>query len=170
MLRQRFRRVEALLRRREAAPHAAGWEAAGQVAALRALLAQLVEGDPFPGLEATAYLCAFWPWLLVAATRWPAWAVDYALAVGGLPAAAGRLARGGPPPAPRPLHTAEDIVELLHEQVEAARADVSASPLQRARVIGQLAGQARRTLETAQIEARLEALQVVLLGRKDQQP
>jgi hypothetical protein len=96
--------------------------------------------------------------------------VEYALALGGLPAAAGRLARCGPAPAPRPLRTADDVVALLHEQVEAARADLFASPLQRARVIGQLAGLARRAIETAQLESRLEALHAVLLGRKGQQP
>jgi hypothetical protein len=170
VLRQRFRRAEALLRRREAALHAAGCEAAGRVAALRALLAQLEEADPFPESEPAAYVHAFWPWLLAAAGRWPAWAVEYALALGGLPAAAGRLARCGPAPAPRPLRTADDVVGLLHEQVEAARADGSAAPLERARVIGQLAGQARRAIETARIEARLEALQAVLLARKDQEP
>jgi hypothetical protein len=169
MLRQRVRRVEALLRRREAALRAADREAADRVAALRALPGQLGQSDPFPGLEAAAYLCAFWPWLLSGAARWPAWAVEYALAVGGLPAA-GRLARGGPPPAPRPLSTAGDVVALLHEQVEAARADLSADPLERARVIGRLAGQARRAIETARIEARLEALHAVLMGRKAREP
>jgi hypothetical protein len=99
VLRQRFRRAEALLHQREAARHAASREAAGQVAALRALLAQLGEADPFPGLDGPAYLWAFWPWLLADAGRWPGWAVAYALAVGGLPAQADRLARGGPPPA-----------------------------------------------------------------------
>ena len=141
-------------------------EAAGRVAALRALLGQLGEADPFPGLGAAAYLGAFWPWLLAGAGRWPAWAVEYALAVGGLPAAAGRLARGGPPPAPRPLRTAGDVVALLHEQVEAARADVSAAPLERARVIGQLAGQARRAIETGGWRRRLEALGGGLVGRR----
>jgi hypothetical protein len=170
MLNQRFRRLEVLLRRREADAQAAGCEAAAQVVALRALLAQLEEADPFPELEPVAYLVAFWPWLLAAASRWPAWAVDYALAVGGLPLAAGRMARGGPPPEPRALRTADDVVQLLHEQVEAARADLSAGPLERARVIGQLAGQARRAIETALIEARVEALQAVLLARKEQKP
>jgi hypothetical protein len=170
MLRQRFRRVEVLLRRREAARHATDCEAAGQVAGLRALLGQLGEADPFPGSEGVGYLHAFWPWLLADAGRWPAWAVDDAVAVGGLPAAVGRLARCGPPPAPRPLRSADDVVGLLHEQVEAARADGAAAPLERARVVGQLAGLARRAIETARIEARLEALHAVLLARKDKGP
>src|SRR5438309_2275073 len=147
MLSQRVRRAEALLRRRAAAARAAGREAAARAAALRALLGQLGEADPFPGLRAAAYLRAFWPWLLAGAGRWPAWAVEYALAVGGLPAAAARLARRGAAPAPRPLRTAADVVALLREQVEAARADAAAGPLERARVICQLAGQARRALE-----------------------
>jgi len=44
---------------------------------MRALLGQLGEADPLPGLEAAAYLCAFWPWLLAVAAGWAAWAVDY---------------------------------------------------------------------------------------------
>jgi len=169
MLTRRVRRAEMLLRRREAARHAAGCEAEGRVAALRALLAQLAEADPFPDLAGVVYLRAFWPWLLAVAGDWPVWAMEYALAVGGVPVGVGRVARVVPPPAPRPLRTVEHVVELLHEQVELVRADMLISPLERARVIGQLAGQARRALETARIEARLEALQAVLLGRKDKQ-
>jgi len=159
-----------VLRRRDAALRAADVEAAGRVAALRALLVQLGEDDPFPDLSAGAYLHAFGPWLLAEASDWPGWAFEYALLIGGFPAEAGGLARYGAPPAPRPLDTVEHVVELLHEQVEVVRADVLASPLERARVIGQLASQARRALETARIEARLEALQAVLLGRKAQEP
>ncbi len=165
MLSQRVRRAEALLRRRQAAARADAQEAAAQVAGLRALLGQLGQDDPFPRLRPAAYLRAFWPWLLAGAAGWPAWVVEYALAVGGLPAAAARLARGGPAPASRPLRTAADVVALVHEQVEAARADAAATPLQRARVIGLLAGQARRAIEAGELEARLEALEAVLGAR-----
>jgi hypothetical protein len=136
MLRQRLRRAESWLCRREAADRAFREEGVALVAALRALLGQLREADPFPSLQGVAYLWAFWPWLLAGAGRWPAWAVDYALALGGLPAAFGRLARRGPPPKPQPLRDVADLVRLLHEQVEAVRADGAATPLERARVIG----------------------------------
>src|SRR5579885_2371026 len=115
MLSQRVRRAEALLRRRQAAARADAQEAAAQVAGLRALLGQLGQDDPFPRLRPAAYLRAFWPWLLAGAAGWPAWVVEYALAVGGLPAAAARLARGGTAPASRPLRTAADAVALVHE-------------------------------------------------------
>jgi hypothetical protein len=135
------------------------------VAALRALLAQLQEADPFPGLGGSDYLRSFWPWLLAGAERWPAWAVEYAVALGGLPATAGRLARRGPPPVPQPLRGAGDIIRLLHEQVEAVRADGVATPLERARVLGYLAGLARQAIETGELAARLEMLEAVLKQR-----
>jgi hypothetical protein len=161
MLRRRVSRVEGELHRREAA----GRKAAALVAALRALLGQLREGDPFPGLAGGDYLRAFWPWLLARAGRWPAWAVDYAVALGGLPAATGRLARRGGPPAPQPLRGIGDIVRLLHEQVEAVRADGAATPLEQARVLGYLAGLARKAIETGELAARLEILEAVLKQR-----
>jgi hypothetical protein len=166
MLRQRVYRAELLLRRRERGGRAGFQEATAQVAALRTLLLQLDEADPFPGLEAADYLRAFWPWLLAGAERWPVWAVDYALAVGGLPAAVGRLARRGPPPKPQPLQDARDVVQLVHEQVEAVRADGTATLLERARAIGYLAGIARKAIETGTLAARLEMLEAVLTKRK----
>jgi hypothetical protein len=170
MLRQRVCRVEAWLRRREKARRSAVQEEATVVAALRALLAQLPAADPFPRLQGVAYLRAFWPWLLAGSERWPAWAVDYALAIGGLPAAAGRQARRGPPPLPQPLQDAGDIVPLLHEQVEAVRADGTITPLERARAIGYLAGIARKAIETGNLAARLEILAAVLKQRKENNP
>src|SRR5262249_6436462 len=106
-------------------------------------------------------------WLLAGGKRLPDWAVDYALAVGGLAAVAGRLARRSLPPSPQPLQDAGDVVALLHEQVEAVRADGTASPLERARVIGYLAGIVRKAIETSDLAARLERLEAVLRQRKE---
>ncbi len=166
MLRRRVDQVETWLRRREAAGRAAAREASTLVASLRALLGRLGESDPFPRLGGDDYLRSFRPWLLAGAERWPAWAVEYAVALGGLPATAARLARHGPP-LPRPLRGAGDVLELLHEQVEAVRADGAAMALERARVLGQLAGQARRAIETGNLAARLEMLEAVLRQRKE---
>jgi hypothetical protein len=147
MLKSRVYRVEARLRCRQADRQAVAQEAGALVATVRALLKQLPKDDPFPCLQGAAYLRAFWPWLLAGMERLPGWAVEYALAVGGLPAA-GRLARRGPPPLPQPLQDARDVVRLVHEQVEALRADGTATPLEWARAIGYLAGIARQAIET----------------------
>jgi hypothetical protein len=68
---------------------------------------------------------------------------------------------------PRRLQTAKDVIDLLEEQVEALRADTLATPLQRARLIGYLAGLARKAIETGTLAARLEMLEAVLHQRKD---
>lgn len=81
--------------------------------------------------------------------------------------AAGRLARHGPPTSPQPLQDARVVVHLLHEQVEAVRADSAATPLERARAIGYLAGIARKAIETGNLAARLERLEAVLRQRKE---
>jgi hypothetical protein len=167
MLTSRVYRVESRLRRREATRQSAAREAVAVVATVRALLKQLPADDPFPRLQGADYLRAFWPWLLAGTQRWPGWAVDYALAVGGLPVAAGRLVRAGPPPLPQPLQDARDVVHLVHEQVEAVRADGTATALERARVIGYLAAIARKAIETGNLAARLEMLEAVLRQRKE---
>jgi hypothetical protein len=41
------------------------------------------------------------------------------------------------------------VIDILQEQVEAVRADVEASTLEKARLIGQLAGIALKAIETA---------------------
>ncbi len=70
-------------------------------------------------------------------------------------------------PAPRRLHTAQDVIDLLHEQVEMLRAQRGAGSVQRARAIGYLAGIARKAIETSTLAARLEMLEAVLRKRKE---
>jgi hypothetical protein len=78
--------------------------------------------------------------------------------------------RHGPKPPPRQLQTAQDLIDLLQEQVEAVRSETWAGTLEKARVIGYLAGIARRTLETSTLAARLEILELVLKQRKGESP
>ena len=70
-------------------------------------------------------------------------------------------------PPPRRLHTAQDVIDLLHEQVEALRAASGAGTVQKARAIGYLAGIARKAIETGTLAARLEMLETVLRKRKE---
>jgi hypothetical protein len=77
-----------------------------------------------------------------------------------------RARRGAPAVAPRSLQTPQDVLELLHEQVEAIRHDASAGPLAKARAIGCLASIARRAIETGTLAQRLELLEAVLKHRK----
>lgn len=65
------------------------------------------------------------------------------------------------------LQTAQDVVDLLQEQIETVRADVEASPLEKARIIGHLAGLALKAIEAGNVAARLEALEAVLKQRKE---
>jgi hypothetical protein len=65
-------------------------------------------------------------------------------------------------PAPCRLRTAQDVIDLLQEQVEAARADTEAAPLEKARIIGQLASLTLKAIEAGNLAARLEALEAVL--------
>jgi hypothetical protein len=78
-----------------------------------------------------------------------------------------RSRRGSPAPAPRRLQTIQDVIELLHEQVEALRRDVGAGPIEKARAIAYLAGVARKTIEAGVLAARVEMLETVLQQRKD---
>ena len=73
-------------------------------------------------------------------------------------------------PTPRRLHTAQDVIELLHEQVEALRSARGAGTVQKARAIGYLAGIARKAIETGNLAARLELLEAVLRQRKENTP
>ena len=65
--------------------------------------------------------------------------------------------RGSTPP-PRRLQTAQDVIDLLQEQVAAVRSDTWAGTVEKARAIGYLAGIARKAIETGQLAARLELL------------
>jgi hypothetical protein len=85
-----------------------------------------------------------------------------------------RLRRAGgdcttPGTTPVPLHfrlqTAQDVIDLLAEQVAAVRADTKAGALEKARAVGYLAGIALRAIEAGNLAARLEALEAVLKQR-----
>jgi hypothetical protein len=60
------------------------------------------------------------------------------------------------------LQTAEDLVDLLQEQIDAVRQDPVARPIEKARCIGGLVGVALRTLEQRDLTSRIEALEAVL--------
>lgn len=68
-------------------------------------------------------------------------------------------------PAPIRVQTARDVLELIAEQVNILRADLSLGSVERARCLGGLAGVALRAVETADLEARLIALESVLQQR-----
>ena len=69
-------------------------------------------------------------------------------------------------PAPVRVQTARDVIDLLAEQINLVRADLSLGTVERARCLGGLAGVALRAVETADLEARLAALEAVLAERK----
>jgi hypothetical protein len=74
----------------------------------------------------------------------------------------------GQPPSPRRLQTAQDVIDLLEEQVEALRTAPGLGALERARAIGSLARAARKAIETGTLAARLEILEQVLKQRKEE--
>jgi hypothetical protein len=65
-------------------------------------------------------------------------------------------------PAPLRIQTARDVLEVLGEQINALRADSSLGTVERARTLGGLAGVTLRAVETANLEARLAALEAAL--------
>lgn len=69
-------------------------------------------------------------------------------------------------PLPFRLRTAQDVLALLAEQVEAVRQDPEAETLEKARVIGYLCGIALKAVEVADLSARIEALETVLKERR----
>lgn len=73
---------------------------------------------------------------------------------------------GTPLPLPFRLKTVRDVLTLLEEQINAVREDKEAGTLEKARTIGYLAGIALKAVETADLEARVAALEEVLQGRK----
>jgi len=68
---------------------------------------------------------------------------------------------------PRRLQTAQDLIDLLEEQVGAVRAAPWTSPLDKVRAIAYLAGVARKTIEAGVLSARIEMLETVLNQRKE---
>ena len=86
----------------------------------------------------------------------------------------GRLRRAGSTqtpgqtaiPLPFRLKTAADVLALLEEQVTAVRDDPEAGTLEKARVVGYLAGIALKAIEAGDLAARLEAVEATLKGRR----
>lgn len=66
------------------------------------------------------------------------------------------------------IRTAQDVLNLLAEQIGAVRAETSASTLEKARVIGFLAGAALKAVEVSDLAGRLEAMESVLKARKEE--
>lgn len=77
--------------------------------------------------------------------------------------------RATPVPQPLPLDMPADVLELLAEQANAVRADVSGDVLDKARTLGFLATVALRTMEARDLAARLEAVERVLKLRRQQE-
>ena len=69
-------------------------------------------------------------------------------------------------PLPFRLKTAQDVLALIEEQVNAVRDEPEAGTLEKARCIGYLAGIALKAVEAADLSARLEAVEQVLRRRK----
>jgi hypothetical protein len=72
---------------------------------------------------------------------------------------------GTPLPAPFRLQTAQDVIDLLSDQIEAVRDDEAVGTPERARTIGFLAGIALKAIEAGNLAARLEALESILKAR-----
>lgn len=70
-----------------------------------------------------------------------------------------------PLPAEFRLQTAQDVINLLQEQVAAVRAEAGAGALEKARTIGFLAGVTLRAIEAGNLAARIEMLEAVLKQR-----
>ena len=72
-------------------------------------------------------------------------------------------------PAEFRLRTAQDVLELLAEQVEAVRLDEAIATTERARTVGYLCGIALRAVDAADMAERVEAIERALKQRKDSQ-
>jgi hypothetical protein len=68
-------------------------------------------------------------------------------------------------PLPFRLKTAANVLALLEEQVEAVRAEQEAGTLEKARVVGYLAGIALKAIEAGNLAGRIEMLEAVLKQR-----
>jgi hypothetical protein len=64
------------------------------------------------------------------------------------------------------LKTAQDVLALIEEQVNAVREEPEAGTLEKARAAGYLASIALKAVEVADLSARLEAVEQVLKRRK----
>src|SRR3954468_3880791 len=71
--------------------------------------------------------------------------------------------------APAPVETPADLLAVLAEQINLARADAAAEPQERARTVAGLAAVAVRVMEAGEKEARLAAVERVLRLRRDQE-
>lgn len=71
-------------------------------------------------------------------------------------------------PLPFRMKTAQDILSLLAEQVQAVRdaPEEEAGTLERARCIGYLCGIGLKAVEVADLEGRLASMEQILKGRK----
>ncbi len=86
----------------------------------------------------------------------------------------GRLRRAGETqtpgqtrvPIPFRLKTAADVLALLEEQVSAVCAEPEATTLEKARVVGYLAGISLKAIEAGDLAARIEAVEAVLKARR----
>jgi hypothetical protein len=65
------------------------------------------------------------------------------------------------------LQTAQDVIDLLQEQVVLVRAAEEAGALEKARTIGFLAGVALKAIEAGNLAARIESLERVLKARTE---
>ena len=70
------------------------------------------------------------------------------------------------PVAPRRLQTAQDVVDLIQEQVEALRMAPWVATLPKAQTIAVLAGIACKAIEDKNLAARVEMLETVLKRRE----
>ena len=68
---------------------------------------------------------------------------------------------------PVPVESAADVLALVALAVQEARSDATATPLERARTLGALAGAALKAIEARDLEARVGALERVLKGRAE---
>ena len=66
---------------------------------------------------------------------------------------------------PRRLQTAQDVIDLLQEQVEAVRREHRVGTVEKARAIAYLAGVARKAIEAGIMAERIEMLELVLKQR-----
>ena len=72
---------------------------------------------------------------------------------------------GTPLPAAFRLQTAQDVIDLLSDQIGAVREEETVGTIERARTIGFLAAIALKAIEAGNLAARLEALESVLKAR-----